>query len=107
MKSEKGPKQHEKKSGKKYDEEGMCMKCGENAIVLVRNNDPFCKTCFLEYAVHKFRATIGKARVIHQGERVLLAVSGGSSSSAMLDLVVKGKFFTFIKIVNNLVPLEE
>lgn len=75
---------------KSSGEEGGCMKCPEKAVVLVRNGDPLCKTCFLDYIVHKFRATIGKARVIRQGERVLLAVSGGASSCAMLDLVMRG-----------------
>lgn len=70
--------------------QGNCMKCSETAVVLVRNGDPLCRACFLDYAVHKFRATIGKARVIHQGEKVLLAVSGGASSCAMLDLVIRG-----------------
>lgn len=69
---------------------GFCMKCSEAAAVLVRNGDPLCRTCFLYYVVHKFRATIGKAKVVRQGEKILLAVSGGSSSSAMLDLVVRG-----------------
>ena len=70
---------------------GDCMKCSDGtAVVLIRNGDPLCNACFLEYVVHKFRATIGKARVIHQGERVLLAVSGGASSCAMLDLVIRG-----------------
>lgn len=91
VKSKKGSKRRDKGNSKYLAAEGICMKCGNKAVVLVRNNDPFCKTCFLEYAVHKFRATIGKARVIHQGQKVLLAVSGGSSSSAMLDLVMKGE----------------
>ena len=97
IKSKKGAKRRDKKNSKHFADEGSCMKCPEKAVVLVRNNDPFCRTCFLEYVVHKFRATIGKARVIHQGQRVLLAVSGGSASSAMLDLVIKGTVYTMKK----------
>lgn len=68
-----------------------CMKCSSSeAVVVVRLNDPLCKTCFLTYFTHKFRATIGKARAIRAGEKVLLAFSGGPSSSAMLHLVVEG-----------------
>ena len=68
-----------------------CMKCSNNlAVAIVRSNDPLCKPCFLAYFTHKFRATIGKARVIRAGERVLLAFSGGPSSSAMLHLVTEG-----------------
>jgi hypothetical protein len=92
LKSKKSSKRRDKRHGKNFAAEGSCMKCPEKAVVLVRNNDPFCRTCFLDYIVHKFRATIGKARVIHQGQRVLLAVSGGSASTAMLDLVIKGNY---------------
>ena len=92
IKSKKSSKRRDKGNSKNFAGEGSCMKCPEKAVVLVRNNDPFCRTCFLDYIMHKFRATIGKARVIHQGQRVLLAVSGGSASMAMLDLVIKGKF---------------
>ena len=68
-----------------------CMKCGEQlAAVVVRGNDPLCRTCFLTCFVHKFRATIGKARVIRQGERVLVAFSGGMCSRAMLHMVCDG-----------------
>jgi len=68
-----------------------CMKCSSSqAVVVVRLNDPLCKTCFLAYFTHKFRATIGKARAIRAGEKVLLAFSGGPSSSAMLHLVGEG-----------------
>ena len=68
-----------------------CMKCcSTKAVVVVRMDDPFCRSCFLAYFTHKFRATIGKARAIRAGEKVLLAFSGGQSSSAMLHLVSEG-----------------
>ena len=71
-----------------------CMKCSSSeAVVVVRMDDPLCKTCFLAYFTHKFRATIGKARAIRAGEKVLLAFSGGPSSSAMLHLVCEGLSF--------------
>ncbi|NXH86844.1 CTU2 protein, partial [Edolisoma coerulescens] len=46
--------------------------------------------CFREYFVHKFRAMLGKNRVIFPGEKVLLAVSGGPASSAMVRQVQEG-----------------
>ncbi|KQK80116.1 cytoplasmic tRNA 2-thiolation protein 2 [Amazona aestiva] len=46
--------------------------------------------CFREYFMHKFRAMLGKNRIIFPGEKVLLAVSGGPASSAMLRQVQEG-----------------
>ncbi|XP_078066817.1 cytoplasmic tRNA 2-thiolation protein 2 isoform X2 [Mustelus asterias] len=68
-----------------------CMKCKDNSAVLViRVGDAFCKSCFKEYFVHKFRAMLGKTRLIFPGEQVLLALSGGPTSSAMLCQVQEG-----------------
>ncbi|NXD04891.1 CTU2 protein, partial [Certhia familiaris] len=65
-----------------------CMKCGQGtAALVIRVGDPFCRGCFREYFVHKFRAMLGKNRVIFPGEKVLLAVSGGQASSAMVRQV--------------------
>jgi len=66
----------------------VCMKCKTNkAIVVVHINDPLCKSCFTTYITHKFRSTLGKAKLIKADDNVLLAVSGGHSSTAMLHLV--------------------
>lgn len=80
-----------KKPKEQFRGRRTCMKCSSSdPVVVVRMNDLLCKTCFLAYFTHKFRATIGKARAIRAGERVLLAFSGGPSSSAMLHLVCEG-----------------
>uniref|UniRef100_A0A673AZ00 Cytoplasmic tRNA 2-thiolation protein 2 n=1 Tax=Sphaeramia orbicularis TaxID=375764 RepID=A0A673AZ00_9TELE len=44
----------------------------------------------MEYFIHKFRAMLGKNRIIFPGEKVLLAVSGGPSSCSMLSQVQEG-----------------
>ncbi|NWT58816.1 CTU2 protein, partial [Erythrocercus mccallii] len=68
-----------------------CMKCGQGtAALVIRVGDPFCRACFRDYFVHKFRAMLGKNRVIFPGEKVLLAVSGGPASSAMVRQVQEG-----------------
>uniref|UniRef100_A0A8C3DZN2 Cytoplasmic tRNA 2-thiolation protein 2 n=1 Tax=Corvus moneduloides TaxID=1196302 RepID=A0A8C3DZN2_CORMO len=70
-----------------------CMKCGQGtAALVIRVGDPFCRGCFREYFVHKFRAMLGKNRVIFPGEKVLLAVSGGPASSAMVRQVQEVRF---------------
>ncbi|XP_048886718.1 cytoplasmic tRNA 2-thiolation protein 2 [Brienomyrus brachyistius] len=69
----------------------MCMKCKANsATLIIRAGDAFCRGCFKEYYVHKFRAMLGKNRLIFPGEKVLLAVSGGPASSSMLAQVQQG-----------------
>nr|XP_057933085.1 cytoplasmic tRNA 2-thiolation protein 2 [Doryrhamphus excisus]XP_057933086.1 cytoplasmic tRNA 2-thiolation protein 2 [Doryrhamphus excisus] len=69
----------------------QCVKCKEVlAVVVIRAGDKYCRDCFDQYFRHKFRATLGKNRIIFPGERVLLAVSGGPSSSSMLRQVQEG-----------------
>ncbi|XP_008293406.1 cytoplasmic tRNA 2-thiolation protein 2 isoform X2 [Stegastes partitus] len=68
-----------------------CVKCKEaSAAVVIRAGDTYCRSCFKEYFIHKFRAMLGKNRVIFPGEKVLLAVSGGPSSCSMLSQVQEG-----------------
>ncbi|TNN50848.1 Cytoplasmic tRNA 2-thiolation protein 2 [Liparis tanakae] len=68
-----------------------CVKCKEaTAAVVIRAGDAFCRGCFKEYFIHKFRAMLGKNRVLFPGEKVLLAVSGGPSSCSMLGQVQEG-----------------
>ncbi|CAL8348582.1 unnamed protein product [Boreogadus saida] len=68
-----------------------CNKCKETTAALVmKPGESLCRGCFKEHFVHKFRAMLGKNRIIFPGEKVLLAVSGGSSSCAMLNQVQEG-----------------
>ncbi|XP_067256340.1 cytoplasmic tRNA 2-thiolation protein 2 isoform X1 [Chanodichthys erythropterus] len=68
-----------------------CMKCKEGtAVLIIRVSDAFCRSCFKEYFIHKFRAMLGKNRVIFPQEKVLLAVSGGAASCSMLAQVQEG-----------------
>ncbi|CAM4532551.1 hypothetical protein PO909_023204 [Leuciscus waleckii] len=68
-----------------------CVKCKEgSAVLIIRVSDAFCRSCFKEYFIHKFRAMLGKNRVIFPQEKVLLAVSGGAASCSMLSQVIEG-----------------
>ncbi|XP_072247654.1 cytoplasmic tRNA 2-thiolation protein 2 [Leuresthes tenuis] len=68
-----------------------CVKCkAASAAVVIRAGDAYCRGCFKENFIHKFRAMLGKTRVIFPGEKVLLAVSGGPSSCSMLSQVQEG-----------------
>uniref|UniRef100_A0A670YS51 Cytoplasmic tRNA 2-thiolation protein 2 n=1 Tax=Pseudonaja textilis TaxID=8673 RepID=A0A670YS51_PSETE len=71
--------------------DSKCVKCKEaSPVVIIRAGDAFCKGCFKDYFVHKFRAMLGKNRCIYPGEKVLLAFSGGLASSSMLRQVQEG-----------------
>lgn len=87
------------------------MKCGQGtAALVIRVGDPFCRGCFREYFVHKFRAMLGKNRVIFPGEKVLLAVSGGPASSAMVRQVQEGlsrEAAKRLRFIPSLVYVEE
>uniref|UniRef100_A0A3B4AEQ4 Cytoplasmic tRNA 2-thiolation protein 2 n=1 Tax=Periophthalmus magnuspinnatus TaxID=409849 RepID=A0A3B4AEQ4_9GOBI len=49
----------------------QCVKCKVHTpAVLLRVGDPYCRGCFHEYFIHKFRAMLGKNRIIFPGERV-------------------------------------
>ncbi|XP_040299255.1 cytoplasmic tRNA 2-thiolation protein 2 isoform X1 [Herpailurus yagouaroundi] len=68
-----------------------CVKCKEGEpVVVIRAGDAFCRDCFRAFYVHKFRAVLGKNRLIFPGEKVLLAWSGGPSSSSMVWQVLEG-----------------
>jgi cytoplasmic tRNA 2-thiolation protein 2 len=70
--------------------EKTCMKCkAEPSVVIARTKDPMCGSCFDVYFAHRFRATFGKTKLVRQGEKVLVAFSGGPSSRSMLDLIEK------------------
>ncbi|XP_070941198.1 cytoplasmic tRNA 2-thiolation protein 2 isoform X1 [Macaca nemestrina] len=70
--------------------ERKCVKCKEaQPVVVIRAGDAFCRDCFKAFYVHKFRAMLGKNRLIFPGEKVLLAWSGGPSSSSMVWQVLE------------------
>jgi len=73
-------------------EDVICTKCQQKpAVIVIRVDHKLCKECFLAYAVHKFRSAIGKSRLFQDGERVMLAYSGGACSSALLHFCIEGK----------------
>ncbi|CAL1533260.1 unnamed protein product [Lymnaea stagnalis] len=68
-----------------------CVKCDNPGILITRIDDSFCKDCFQIYVIHKFRAAIGKTKLIRCGEQVIVAFSGGANSAALLHLIEHGK----------------
>ncbi|CAH0391708.1 unnamed protein product [Bemisia tabaci] len=65
-----------------------CKKCrSEPAKVVVQLKEAFCKNCLLLYVNHRFRACLGKSKLIKPKEKILVAVSGSLASATLVDLI--------------------
>ena len=55
----------------------LCKKCrvAEPNLTL-RKKDSYCAECFLAASKHKFRATLGKHKIMKLDERVLVSFQG-------------------------------
>lgn len=67
-----------------------CRKCASKGSIVLRKKDAYCENCFNASVNHKFRATLGKSKMIKSGQKVLVACSGGLASTALLHLVKNG-----------------
>ncbi|ORX57330.1 hypothetical protein BCR36DRAFT_319678 [Piromyces finnis] len=64
-----------------------CLKCKtEPYEINIRENYPLCKKCFLSFMQHKFRTNVGQTKKVKKGANVLIALSGGNCSRALLDI---------------------
>jgi uncharacterized protein (TIGR00269 family) len=65
-----------------------CRRCREPAVIdLRRHNAGFCRDCFLRHCREQVRRAIDDFDMIHAGERVLVAVSGGKDSLGLWQLL--------------------
>lgn len=61
------------------NKQSICKKCKlNNAELTLRTKDDYCSTCFLGNSRHKFRATIGKHKIMKLDEKVLVLFEGKS-----------------------------
>lgn len=68
-----------------------CNKCREETpILLLRHKDAYCKNCFLTGANHKFKALLGKSKLIRPNDRVLVSYEVGHPSTALLHMLRNG-----------------
>ncbi|CAB3239971.1 unnamed protein product [Arctia plantaginis] len=68
----------------------ICKKCDSPKTVVLRQKDFYCDECFMISTNHKFRACLGKNKILAPNEKVLICLSGGVSSSVLLDLIQYG-----------------
>lgn len=64
-----------------------CKKCNSPKTVILRQKDYYCDECFMTNTNHKFRACIGKSKILSPNENVLICFSGGVASTVLLDLI--------------------
>ena len=55
----------------------ICKKCRvADSQLTLRKKDNYCSECFLAASKHKFRATLGKHKIMKLDERVLVSFQG-------------------------------
>ncbi|XP_068626865.1 cytoplasmic tRNA 2-thiolation protein 2 [Battus philenor] len=67
-----------------------CKKCKRIGSLTIRKEHVYCNDCFMTNINHKFRACIGKNKILSSNEKVLICVTGGQSSTVLMDLVFNG-----------------
>nr|XP_012218136.1 PREDICTED: cytoplasmic tRNA 2-thiolation protein 2 isoform X2 [Linepithema humile] len=69
----------------------QCRKCRfEDVDVLLVGQSGYCKTCFLTVTNHKFRAALGKSKIIRHGDLILIDHSGELNATVLLHLIRAG-----------------
>lgn len=65
-----------------------CSKCAtEGKLYKLKFRESECASCFLAYARHKFRATLGSSKILPKGAEVLLLFDGSAQSIVLLDMM--------------------
>ncbi|MDR3292037.1 MAG: TIGR00269 family protein [Methanobrevibacter sp.] len=67
----------------------VCSKCGNPKIIIKRkqSGQALCNSCFIENIQRKVIKTIKKEKLIDKGDKILVALSGGKDSVAVLDIL--------------------
>jgi uncharacterized protein (TIGR00269 family) len=67
-----------------------CRRCKAPAVIDIRrHNAAFCGDCFLHHCREQVRRAISEFDMVTEGERILVAVSGGKDSLALWDLLAE------------------
>ena len=67
-----------------------CRRCRRPAVIeLRRHNAAFCQECFIRYFHEQVRRAIHDHHMLGEGDRVLVAVSGGKDSLALWDVLLE------------------
>lgn len=70
------------------EEPVICKKCTVNeATVKLMFREKECIDCFIAYARHKFRATLGSSKILPKDSEVLLVFDGSHEALVLLDML--------------------
>ena len=85
---EKGNKKEKKNRNKKkkITDKKICEKCEKNKSKVYNRNKFLCLDCFNEIIVHKFKANLRTCCNIRHEDYILVCISGGNFSMAMLEM---------------------
>ncbi|XP_017879567.1 cytoplasmic tRNA 2-thiolation protein 2 [Ceratina calcarata] len=72
------------------DSNPICKKCGcQETYISLRSKNNYCKTCFLTMTTHKFKAALGKSKLMKLNDWVLIGHSGKVNSTVLLHLATR------------------
>lgn len=67
-----------------------CRSCTNPGLVMLQKKDIYCRSCFLVAETHKFRATLGKSKMMKPKDNVLVDFGGNHSSVALIHMLYCG-----------------
>ena len=78
--------QKDTKKSKKIKDKNVCEKCSQNPSKIYNRNKFLCLNCFNGIIIHKFKSNLRTCCKIRQEDYLLVCISGGNYSMAMLEL---------------------
>ncbi|MFW9966469.1 MAG: TIGR00269 family protein [Candidatus Thorarchaeota archaeon] len=67
-----------------------CSKCGKPAVYLRRYTaERLCQACLVSTTLQRVRRTINREKMLHEDDRIAIAISGGKDSAVLLEVLFR------------------
>ena len=67
-----------------------CSKCGKPAVYLRRYTaERLCQACLVSTTLQRVRRTINREKMLHEDDRIAIALSGGKDSAVLLEVLFR------------------